>query len=219
MRARTASLIWITVVAGCSCGGGGGDPDARPIADAASADAPPPDAMECVVSAPTAATLNCPGVVGATSSDIEHLVVIIQENHTFDAYFGHYCTAATGSGPTCTTGPACCESAPATEPSGASPMLLDDTQNGDFDPNHEYDCNLDEINGGAMDRFVVGQSQCANAQNFALAALAGPADPYHDLAAANALADNYFQPVVGASSSNDMYFARGAFVFKDNSVQ
>jgi phospholipase C len=212
MRARTAA-IFITVAA-CG-GGGGGNPDARMISDAPP---PTPDAMECVVTAPTATTLTCPGAVGATTSDIQHLVVIIQENHSFDSYFGNYCTAAPGSAPTCTSGPACCERAPATEASGASPLLLDDAENGVYDPNHTYDCNLDEINGGAMDRFVVGQSQCANAKNFAVAALGGPAGPYHDLAAAGALADNYFQPVVGASSSNDMYFARGAFVYKDNTV-
>ncbi|HTM19854.1 MAG TPA: alkaline phosphatase family protein [Kofleriaceae bacterium] len=216
MRGRIAVLI--TIISAACGGGGGGNPDARPTADAASIDAEAPDAMACVISAPTPATLNCPSP-GATSSDIEHLVVIIQENHSFDSYFGNYCTATTGSAPTCTTGPACCEAAPATEPSGASPLVLDDAENGAYDPNHTYDCNLDQINGGAMDRFVVGRSQCANPKTFAIAALNGDADPYHDLAAANAMADNYFQPVVGASSSNDMYFARGAFVFKDNSVQ
>ncbi len=39
-------------------------------------------------------------------SKIDHLVVVIQENHTFDNYFGKYCTAAAGSAPSCTDGPA-----------------------------------------------------------------------------------------------------------------
>src|SRR5579871_1143458 len=43
---------------------------------------------------------------------IKHVVVIVQENHTFDAYFGQYCQAPTGSNPTCTDGPGCCEAAP-----------------------------------------------------------------------------------------------------------
>ena len=53
------------------------------------------------------------------------------------------------------------------------------------------------------------------------AALGSPVDvikPYHDLAAAGALADRYFQPLVGASASNDMVFARAQYVFTDNEV-
>ena len=40
---------------------------------------------------------------------------------------------------------------------------------------------------------------------------------FWDLAAGNALADRYFQSAAGASSMNDMYLARGSFVFTDNS--
>src|SRR3954454_8487872 len=69
-------------------------------------------------------------------SKIDHLVVIIQENHTFDSYFGRYCTAPTGSNPTCTDGPSCCEAAAAHDPSGAAAMVLDDTANGAYDPDH-----------------------------------------------------------------------------------
>ena len=47
---------------------------------------------------------------------MKHVVIIVQENHTFDTHFGHYCTAAAGSNPTCTDGPACCEAIPATDP-------------------------------------------------------------------------------------------------------
>ena len=45
-------------------------------------------------------------------SNMKHVVVIVQENHTFDNHFGRYCTAAPGSNPTCNDGPACCEAAP-----------------------------------------------------------------------------------------------------------
>src|SRR5678815_2314058 len=88
------------------------------------------------------------------ASNIEHLVVVIQENHTFDAYFGRWCTAPAGSNPRCNAGPACCEAGPDTEPGGATPVVLDDASNGGFDPNHEQACALDEIDDGAMDRFV-----------------------------------------------------------------
>ncbi|HVY47143.1 MAG TPA: alkaline phosphatase family protein, partial [Minicystis sp.] len=128
--------------------------------------------------------------------------------------FASYCSAPPGSNPTCTQGPACCETAPATDPAGTPPTVLDDAENGDYDPDHTQSCELDEIDGGAMDRFTSGAS-CSDARNFALA----PADVvqgYHDLAAENALADRYFQPIAGQSSSNDMYFAVAHYVFTDN---
>lgn len=151
-----------------------------------------------------------------TTSSVKHLVVVVQENHSFDAYFGSYCTAAAGSNPTCTTGPSCCEAAPAKEPSGASPVALDDSENGQYDPNHMSSCETSEIDDGKMDMFVAGPN-CANAHNFAIA----PADSpllanYRAWASQYAMADRYFQPIIGASSSNDMYFARAQYVFTDN---
>ncbi len=196
-----------------ACGdGGGGSADAARPADAGIDGS----SGECV-KAPN--TPKAPTCSASTSSNIQHLVVLIQENHSFDNYFGKYCTATTGSKPTCTTGPSCCEAAPAMEASGQTPALLDDMQNGIHDPNHQYDCNLDEIHGGLMDRFVVGMEACATAFNFAVAATDGPVAPYIAYAQQGAIADRYFQPVVGQSSSNDMYFARAAFVFKDNDVK
>src|SRR6476660_6619853 len=81
---------------------------------------------------------DCDGPCPATP--VRHLVVVVQENHTFDTYFGRYCTAAAGSAPTCTTGPSCCEAGPAHEPSGAAPIVLDDTTNGARDPDHTQAC-------------------------------------------------------------------------------
>jgi phospholipase C len=147
---------------------------------------------------------------------IAHVVIVVQENHTFDTYFGKYCTAPTGSNPTCTTGPACCEAGPDKEPKGGSPAVLDDALNAARDPDHTQACETGEINGGAMDAFAAGTA-CSNAQNFAYADPA-TVQPYRDMAAAGAIADRYFQPVVGQSSSNDMFFARAGFVFPDNAV-
>ena len=152
-----------------------------------------------------------------TASAIKHLVVIVQENHTFDNYFGRYCTAAPGSQPSCQVGPACCEAAPTADPgTGSPPALLTDIENATFSPNHYKDCELAEINGGKMDGFV-SNKLCGNPRNFAVAP-AEVAGPYWRLAANYALGDHYFQPVAGASSSNDMYLARARFVFTDNQV-
>src|SRR5262245_47510661 len=76
-----------------------------------------------------------------TTSRIEHVVVLVQENTSFDAYFSDYCTAPTGSNPACTDGPACCEAGPATDPgTGVGPILLDDASHGAFDPIHFSTC-------------------------------------------------------------------------------
>lgn len=147
-------------------------------------------------------------------SKVRHVVVVLQENHTFDNYFGRYCKAPTGSAPTCVDGPECCEAAPDREPSGATPIVLDDGANGEFDPNHTMACELAEMNGGAMDRFVVGAG-CSDPRNAAYATQDTMA-LYWDAAQKGALADRYFQPLAGQSSANDMYFARAQFVFQDN---
>jgi len=151
------------------------------------------------------------------ASKIDHVVVIVQENHTFDSYFGRYCTAPAGSAPTCTQGPACCEAGPAQDPSGADPIMLDDAANGAFDPDHTQACELSEIDGGKMDRFVAGAG-CSDARHFAYAT-SSVAQPYLQLAHDGALADRYFQPLAGQSSSNDMYLVAARFVFKDNAFE
>ncbi|MGH7298707.1 MAG: phospholipase C [Polyangiaceae bacterium] len=156
------------------------------------------------------------GAISHTTK-IAHVVLIVQENHTFDSYFGAYCTATAGSKPTCTSGPSCCEAAPAKDPSGASPVSLDDKENAAYDPNHAQSCELGEIDQGKMDHFVTGTS-CSDARNFAVAP-ATAVQPYWDLATQNALADRWFQPIAGQSSSNDMYFAVAHYVFTDNAVQ
>jgi hypothetical protein len=118
-----------------------------------------------------------------TASNIKHVVVIVQENHTFDNHFGRYCQAPTGSNPSCHEGPACCEAAPDADPgTGMAPALLSDDENGAFNPTHSSGCELDEIHGGKMDRFI-SSAVCGKARNFALAAsadAAAPLRPYWD---------------------------------------
>ena len=145
-------------------------------------------------------------------------MILVQENHTFDNYFGHYCTAAPGSAPTCTTGPSCCEAGPDHDPSGASPMVLDDAANAAFDPDHTQACELAETNGGAMDRYVAGAGACSDPRHFAYAD-SSTMTTYWQLAQGGALADRYFQPVAGQSSSNDMYLVRAQFLFLDNAFK
>jgi phospholipase C len=148
---------------------------------------------------------------------VEHLVVIVQENHTFDSYFGKWCTAPTGSNPTCTQGPACCEAGPGLDPgSQTTPATLNDALNAARDPNHLQACELTEIDGGKMDGFVTS-NVCGSADNFAYAD--STVQAYWTLAQQGALADRYFQPMAGASTGNDMYLARAQFVFVDDEYE
>jgi phospholipase C len=153
----------------------------------------------------------------APTPKIPHLVVIVQENHTFDNYFARWCTATPGSSPTCTQGPSCCEAGPTKDPgSAATPITLDDAQNAARDPDHHQDCEQSEIDNGKMDAFAT--AACGATQNIAYADQA-TVGAYWTLAQQGALADHYFQPTIGQSSSNDMYFARARFVFKDNTYE
>lgn len=192
---------------------------------------------------------SCPGVaVGSKTCDsagsgygacactwktnIEHVVLIVQENHTFDSYFGAYCTGTPGplGSPTpCTTGPACCEAAPSTV-GGLTPYVLTDSENYDKDRDHNYACEVCEVNGGAMDHFADGACVdpdppnslfsygCSSAHNLAVANNAGQMNTYWSLAGSYALADRYFQPLAGGTSGNDMYFAVSHYEFYDNTV-
>lgn len=79
-------------------------------------------------------------------SKIEHLVVIVQENHSFDSYFGRYCQAKTGSSPTCTEGANCCEAGPAHDPgTGKEPIPLTEELHQTYNPSHSRECEVDEI--------------------------------------------------------------------------
>ena len=151
-----------------------------------------------------------------SASNITHLVVIVQENHSFDNYFGTWCTAPTGSNPSCTAGPGCCEAAPAREPgSGITPYTLTDFENATFDPDETQSCQVGEIDGGRMDRYVT--ASCGHSMNFTYGS--SLVQQYRTWASQYALADRYFQPVAGASSSNDMYFATARFMFTDDTYE
>ncbi|HEX6835211.1 MAG TPA: alkaline phosphatase family protein, partial [Polyangia bacterium] len=112
------------------------------------------------------------------------------------------------------SGPGCCERAPDADPSGQAAATLNDAANAAYDPDHQADCETAEMDGGKMDRYATGAS-CSDPRNVAYAD-AATVQPYWDLAAGGALADQWFQPVIGASSSNDMFLFDAAFVFEDN---
>lgn len=220
-RAPLLSLLFASSLSLSACGGTADtqqpittDPDADVDASddgSVVPDGAPEDAAEAAVDAAPKQTA------------IKHVVLIVQENHTFDNYYGRWCQAPAGSNPSCTSGPNCCERAPDTEPSGSAPVVLDDALNGGRDPDHSYDCEILEMNGGKMDRYVTGAncgitSTSPSAKNFAIVD-ATTGKTYHDWATQFAMADRYFQPLVGQTSANDMYFAVARWQFKDNEIK
>ena len=156
-------------------------------------------------------------VVKNANSKIEHVIIIISENHSFDSIYGNYCKAEPFSNPTCNIGPECCERIPE-ELNGFKPKTLTDIQNSRYDPCHHSYCEDSEINGGKMDRYIIG-GEGSNENNFAAANDDfWSAKLYFNWAYKYAMSDRFFQSSPGASSQNDMYFATGKFMFKDNEI-
>jgi phospholipase C len=171
------------------------------------------------------AALLAPAATAAASAtsartSIRHVVVIVQENHSFDSYFAAYCAQQHT-----------CNLAPVTNPyAPLQPVPLTDANTAAYDPNHFQACENVEIDGGAMDGYATSHPAqtvstgypCGSPANVTQAAY-GPTSPvstYQSWAAGTAsLADNYFQPLVGASSSNDMYLWTSKYVFTDNSAE
>lgn len=96
----------------------------------------------------------------AAASPIEHLVVLFQENVSFDHYFGTYPNAAGTDGTPFTPAPG----TPVVDgltpellqrnPNAVQPQRLGPAQAGTCDQDHEYADEQKAFDGGAMDKFV-----------------------------------------------------------------
>jgi phospholipase C len=98
-----------------------------------------------------------------TATPVQHLVVIFQENVSFDHYFGTYPKAANTSGQPFVAKPG----TPSVDglsgtllthnPNLANPRRYDPSNPADVvtcDQNHEYQAEQEAVNGGKMDKFV-----------------------------------------------------------------
>ena len=151
-----------------------------------------------------------------TMSNIEHIIFLVTENHSFDSLYGAYCEAPVGSHPTCNNGPQCCEAAPASL-GVLKPFQLNNLENTIYDPDHTQQGEVCKQNNGRLNNFITGCPNTSSPLNFAVAD-AKTAYEYFDLAKKYSLADNFFQSAVGASSENDMYLMTGEFLFLDDQV-
>src|SRR6202162_942650 len=96
---------------------------------------------------------------GATGSPIKHVVVLFQENVSFDHYFGTYPHAPTSDGHPFTAKPG----PPAVNgltpelltanPNGVNPQRLGSANILTCDQNHEYTPEQQALGGGLMEKF------------------------------------------------------------------
>src|SRR3569623_1749090 len=75
-------------------------------------------------------------------SKIDHVVIIVQENHTFDTYFGMYCQAAAARNPTCTAGPNCCAAGVSVTCHAVGYDQMVTSQKGGLCPKPPADCDI-----------------------------------------------------------------------------
>jgi phospholipase C len=152
-------------------------------------------------SGPTASTPgSIPPIGPAPTTPIEHIVVLMQENHTFDNYFGTY-PGADGI-------PAgvCMPKDPAKPAAGCvTPYHLKSHRTVDL--SHGTDVAATAINGGKLDGFIVAQDKHNLPGETAMGYYDGSDLPFYwNLASSSILADRFFSSDVGGSRENHMYW-------------
>ncbi len=155
------------------------------------------DDVSLVVGTPTPAPAPSPTAV--PGSPIEHVIVVLQENRTFDNMFHGYPGANyANDGPTSTGGRVKMQQVPL--------MTV-------WDPSHNYDDWLTEYNGGAMNGFnLEGRDYGGGApKNFAYSyAKRSDVQPYWDLAKEGVLGDDTFADHRSQSFAGHLYPIAGA---------
>ncbi len=138
-----------------------------------------------------------PARAAAGEVPIKHIVVIVQENHTFDNYFGTY-PGANGL-PKGVALPA--------RPNGTAvvkpfPLNRDSPSR---DLCHSWQCSLNDYHGGKMDGFVYTEGS-----NLTMGYFDHHQIPYYwDYASRYVLMDNYYSSTVGTSFPNHLYLVAG----------
>jgi phospholipase C len=145
------------------------------------------------------------GDAGGALSHIEHIVVVVKENHSFDNYFGSF-PGAEGTSTAVTTRGTIAVPRP--------PLLLT------RDLDHSHPAGLTDWDHGKMDQWDLGDAPNAS-DNLAYAQYQEADIPnYWALARAYGLADHYHSGMIGPSFPGHMfYFAAQAAWTIDNPSQ
>ncbi len=140
------------------------------------------------------------------ATPIEHLVVLMQENHSFDNYFGTY-PGADGL-------PAglCMPLDPAGPPDGPcqEPFHLGDNDVELDDPDHSRNTARQQLNGGRMDGFIAALDRRNQDGRLAMGYYDDRDLPFYwNLADHYVLFDRFFSSAVGGSFINHLYWVAG----------
>ncbi len=143
---------------------------------------------------PTTSTAPARPVDSAAAAHIKHLVVIVQEGHTFDNYFGTYPGA---------------DGIPAGITSGnVRPAAFTSPRNPELDT--RLATARQALDGGLMDGFVAAQSDRGNPGASALGYYdASLVDGYWQLAHNYVLLDHFYSAALGGSADNHMFLVAG----------
>lgn len=138
-----------------------------------------------------------------TATPIEHLVVLMQENHTFDNYFGTF-PGADGLPPDV------CQPLDLEDPSRGCIKPFHNDQPRTSDPDHSSQSAREAYHDGTMDGFVSAQVDRNLDPRAPMAYWDGSDLPlYWNLATDYTLADRFFSTALGASQTNHMYWITG----------
>lgn len=131
------------------------------------------------------------------SNPIEHIVIVLQENHTFDNYFGSF-PGAEGS-----SGKSIC--IPKSKGSSNCASPYQDSNLTPKDMNHNWNAAHECFDGGAMDGFVYIEGNAETMGYYAESEI-----PHYWNAAANyVLCDHYFTSVMSESAPNHLFLVAG----------
>ncbi len=137
---------------------------------------------------------------GATTTPIEHVVVLMQENHTFDNYFGTFPGADGTPDGTCIPNDPLQPSLGCVEPYHLESLRT-------VDLHHGSSIGIKAFNGGRMDGFIAAQNERNLPGEVAMGYYDGRDLPlYWNLATEYVLADQFFSSVQGSSEANHFYW-------------
>jgi phospholipase C len=155
-----------------------------------------------------------PGTGAATQTPIEHFIVLMQENRTFDHYFGTY-PGADGI-PDDVFMPFDPE-----DPSqgGQAPFHFEETEVELADPDHNRDTHFNQYNGGRMDGFVWALSLKNQDGRLAMAHYDDREVPFHwNVADQYVLYDKFFTSAATSSFVNHIFWIAGQAGIEDDGI-
>jgi phospholipase C len=169
--------------------------------------------LTAALSAPFVAEKVFPSATVWTASDvpIQHIVILMMENHAFDNYFGSYCPTI---GPFCASAvmgePAglCVPDVPGAAPGAGctKPFELGPSNMSPEDLAHDYNSTVRSIDGGKMDGFY--EYEYAATRPFGYYN-SSTIPIYWDLAEEYGLGDNFFSSAISYSLPNHWYLVSG----------